>query len=151
MIFKNANESIWDHYKYDSLLEVDKKTEKSIKLKKNNRKNQTVKKNQLKFWKNRPVWFRFYKPETEKNRGKPKKPSQTEKPSQAGLNLFCPKKSNRTETSRFEPVLVFFQKKKSIWLLFLIKTELNRKWSPPFLMDHYNFIMKNLFFNWYKR
>jgi hypothetical protein len=65
---------------------------------------------------------------TVKNRGKPKKSSQTEKLSQADLNLFCPKKPNRTETSRFEPVLVFvFQKKISIWLLFFDKTELSRK------------------------
>ena len=126
MIFKNANESIWDHYKYDSLLGVGKKTEKPIKLKKNNWKNRTVKKNQLKFWKNRPVWFQFYKPETEKNRGKPKKPSQTEKPNQAGLNLFCPKKSNRTETSRFEPVLVFFQKKKIDLVTFF-----DKNWTEP--------------------
>jgi hypothetical protein len=41
---------------------------------------------------------------TKKNKAKPEKPSQT------GLNWFCPKKPNRTETSRFEPVLVFFFK-----------------------------------------
>jgi len=57
---------------------------------KNNWKNQTVKKNRLKFWKNRPV--RFYKHETEKTR---KNQSQTgknqakpKKPSQIGLNWF---------------------------------------------------------------
>jgi hypothetical protein len=60
-----------------------------------------VKKNRLKFKKNIPVRFWFYKPKTEKtepnpNRKKPeKKPSQTgKKPSQTG---FCPKKPNRTE------------------------------------------------------
>jgi hypothetical protein len=44
----------------------------------------------------------------EKNRAKPENPSQTG---------FCPKKLNRTETGRFEPVSVFF-KKYSVWLLF---------------------------------
>jgi hypothetical protein len=33
--------------------------------------------------------------------------------------------SNRPVSVRF-----FFQKKKSVWLLFLIKTEPNWKWSP---------------------
>jgi len=100
---------------------VSKKTGKSIKSrkqKKNNRKNQTVKKNRLnrlKFLKNRPVRFCFgfislklKKPnriQTEKTEPNRKKTSQTEKPSKAG---FCPKKPNRTETGRFEPVLVFF-------------------------------------------
>jgi len=84
-------------------LGVSKKTEKSIKLKKNNRKNRTVKKNRLKLKKNRSVRFGFIslKPEklnrtqTKKKFGK--KPSQNqakpEKPSQIG---FCPKKLNRT-------------------------------------------------------
>jgi hypothetical protein len=61
------------------------------------------------------VRFRFYKPKTKKtkpNRTEPKqkkqkKPSQTRKPSQTGLNRFLSKKPNRTETSRFEPVSVF--------------------------------------------
>jgi hypothetical protein len=67
------------------ILEVSKKTEKPIKLrkpKKNNWKNRAVKKNRLKFWKNWPVWFKFYKSETEKTKKNQKKPSQTEtKPS----------------------------------------------------------------------
>jgi len=76
-------------------------------------------KNRLEFWKNRPVWFQFYKSETEKtkpkkssqNRAKPektepkpKKRAKPKKPSQTGKNLakpvwtdFCSKKSNRTE------------------------------------------------------
>ena len=72
---------------------VSKKTEKPRKQKKN-QKNQTVKKNRLnrlKFWKNRPIRFRFYKPKTEKTEPNPnwkKNPSQTEKPSQTGLNWF---------------------------------------------------------------
>jgi hypothetical protein len=72
------------------------------------------------------VRFWFYKPktepnwiQTEKNRKKTEpKPSQTEKPSQTG---FYPKKPNRTETGRFEPVSVrfrFYFIKKSVWLLF---------------------------------
>jgi len=77
-------------------------------------------------------------PKPEKTEPKPRKPSQNRKnrakPVWTG---FCPKKTepNRTETGRFDPVSVrfrfFFQKKKiSVWLLFLIKTEPNRKWSP---------------------
>jgi hypothetical protein len=75
------------------------------------------------------------KPEkTESNRKKPsqtkpkpsqtrKKPSQTEKPSQTG---FCPK--NRTETGRFEPVLVFFYKKKfGLVTFFLYKNRIKSK------------------------
>ena len=62
---------------------------------KNNRKNRTVKKNQLKFWKNRPVQFGsvlVFKPETEKPSQIESKPSQTKpnrkKLSQTGLNRF---------------------------------------------------------------
>jgi hypothetical protein len=74
------------------------------------------------------IWF--YKPKTEKTEPNPnrKKLSQTgKKPSQAGKNRakpknqakpvwtgFCPKKPNRIETGRFEPVSVrfrFFYKK----------------------------------------
>jgi hypothetical protein len=83
------------------------------------------------------VWFRFYKQKTEKtepNRTetdkKPeKKPSQTEKTEPNQFEpVFALKKPNRTETGQFDPVSVFFSKKKiSIWLLFLIKTEPNQK------------------------
>jgi hypothetical protein len=69
--------------------------------KKNNQKNQIVKKNRLnrlKFWKNRLVRFWFYKPKTEKTEPKPKK-------NRAKL-VFVLK--NRTETGRFEPVSIFF-------------------------------------------
>jgi len=109
-----------------SLLGVFKKTEKPIKLrkpKKNNRKNQTVKKkrlNRLKFWKNRPVRFGFLSLEPEKpnrtgkkpekkpsqNRAKPEKtepkPSQTE-----------PNRKNRAKPkNRARPVWTgFFSKK----------------------------------------
>jgi hypothetical protein len=66
--------------------------------KKNNRKNRTVKKNRLKFWKNRPVRFRFYKSKTEKTEPNPnwKKPKKTE-PN---------RKIEKTESNRFEPVFV---------------------------------------------
>jgi len=82
----------------------EKKTEKSIKPrkleKKNNRKNRTVKKNRLKFKKkNKPVRFRFYKPETEKT-----KPNQT----QTGKKTE-PNRKNRA--NRFKPV--FFLKKQT--------------------------------------
>jgi hypothetical protein len=86
-------------------LGVSKKTEKPIKPRKQkkNWKNQTVKKNRLKFWKNRPVWF--YKPEIKKtepnqNRKNPEKPSQTRK----------------TEPSRFEPVFILKpNRNRSVW------------------------------------
>jgi len=116
------------------------------------RKNRTVKKNRLKFWKNRPDRFGFgfisLKPKksnrTETNQAKPKKtepnraktnpnrknraktePNQ-KKTSQTGKNRakpvwtgFCPKKPNWTETSRFEPVSVWFGFFYWVWLLFL--------------------------------
>ena len=66
------------------LVVVSKKTEKSIKSRKLEKK-QTVKKNRLEFLKNRPV--RFYKPETKKT-----EPSQTgknrAKPEPVSLNMF---------------------------------------------------------------
>jgi len=89
-----------------------------------------MKKNRLQFWKNWSIRFRFYKPETKKTKPNPtrKKPSQTGK---------------KISQNRFEPVFVlknqielnrnqsgFFKKQISVWLLFLIKTESNRKWSP---------------------
>ena len=71
----------------------------------------------------------------------PDRPVKTEtKPSQTGLNRakprqnrakpvwtgFCPKKPKPVGLTRFQ----FFFKKISVWLLFFIKTEPNRKWSP---------------------
>ena len=114
----------------------------------NRKKNRTEKKNRLNFWKNRPVRFGFgfitkkpKKPNRTEIEKKPeKKPSQTEKnraktekTRKTEPNRFEPvfalKKPNRTETGRFDLVSVrfrFFQKKNSVWLLFLIKTEPNR-------------------------
>ena len=71
-----------------------------------------MKKNRLKFWKNR----------TEPNPNR-KKPSQTwKKPSQNQAKLvwtgFCPK--NRTKTGRFKPLSVWFFLI-SVWLLFFDK------------------------------
>jgi hypothetical protein len=75
----------------------------------------------------RSVRFRFYKPKTKKIRteSKPKKPSKKKrvKPIWTG---FCSKK--RTEPNRNRFWLVFFLN--LVWLLFFIKTESNRKWSP---------------------
>jgi len=98
--------------------------------KKNNRKNRTEKKtrlNRLNFWKNRPVRFRFYKQKTKKtelNRNRQKTEPKPRKPSQNRKNRaklvwtgFCPKKPNRTETGRFDPVSVFFFKKKYFGLV----------------------------------
>jgi hypothetical protein len=59
------------------------------------------------------------------------------------LNRFCPKKPNRTETGRFELVSVFFLKKINL-VIFLIKTEPNRKWSP--LNDNINKSIKPIVF-----
>jgi hypothetical protein len=80
------------------------------------------------------VRFRFYKPETKKSEPNRiqteqnrKKPSQNRaKPVWTG---FFPKKLNRTEPKpvSLNQFRVFL---KSIWLLFFIKTEPNRKWSP---------------------
>jgi hypothetical protein len=88
---------------------VNKKTKKPIKLRKpekNNRKNRTVKKNRLKFLKNRPVRFGFSfitlkpkkpnrtEPNLKKNRAKPEKNrAKLKKPSQTGLNRFFFKKT----------------------------------------------------------
>jgi len=76
-----------------------------MKIKKNNWKNQVMKKNWLKFWKNQPVRFRFYKSETEQNRAElnpnKKKQKKTEPNWKNQIkpvwNSFCPKKLNRTE------------------------------------------------------
>ena len=108
----NANLQLSNLWK----LEVRKKTKKPRKSKKNNWKNRIVKKNRLKFWKNRLVWFRFYKSKTKKTKPNPnkKKPSQIiKKPSQIKKtepNRFEPVfvLKNRTEPDRFEPVSVFF-------------------------------------------
>jgi hypothetical protein len=75
---------------------------------------------------------------TEQNQKKPsqnrKKPSQNRenraKIRKTNPNRFEPvfAQKNRTETDRFDSVSVFFSKKKFlVWLLFLIKTEPNRK------------------------
>ena len=84
---------------------------KNNNWKNNNRKNRTVKKNRLnrlKFLKNRPVRFGsgFISLKPNRNEPKPEKNKKNwVKPVWTG---FCPKKPNRTETGRFEPVSVFF-------------------------------------------
>jgi hypothetical protein len=90
-----------------------------------------MKKKLIKILKKLTGSVQFYKP-------KPKKPNWTEpKPEKHRAKtepnwkhrakrfepVFCSK--NRTEIDQFEPVLVFFLN--SVWLLFLIKTEPNRK------------------------
>jgi len=120
---------------------VFKKTKKPIKprkpqkkLKKSNREKKPIKSIKILKKLTGSVRFRFFKSGTEKtepNQTKPK-PKKTEpKPSQTGKikpNWFEPVfvLKNRTETGRFEPVSVFL-KKNSVWLLFFIKTEPNRK------------------------
>jgi hypothetical protein len=89
----------------------EKKTEKLIKSrkpkkkkpKKPNRKKNRL--NRLKFWKNQPVWFWFYKQKTKKT--KPRKTGKKTEPNWFEL-IFVLK--NRTETSQFEPVSVFLKK-----------------------------------------
>jgi hypothetical protein len=119
---------------------VSKKTKKPEKPGKNNRKNLTVKKNQLnrlKFWKNRPVRFGFsFISLKSKNRTepKPKKPSQIgKKPSQLVWTGFCPKKPNRNRS--FWTSFGFFKKKIDL-IIFFIKTESNQEW--PLLVQTYD-------------
>jgi len=112
------------------------------------------------------VRFRFYNWKTEPNRTETdkkqsqnrKKPSQNRKTRAKPVwTGFCLK--NRTEPkpvglTRFRFGFGFFFKKKknSVWLFFLIKTELNRKWSPLILIvqaslyqKHYKTPNKNIF------
>jgi len=79
-------------------------------LSKGEQKNRIVKKNRLKFWKNRPVLNK------KKNQ---KKPSQTEKtdPKSSQTKKTKPNRfepvvvlKNRTEIGQFEPVSVFLKK-----------------------------------------
>ena len=107
------------------------------------------------------VRFRFYKQKTEpnrnrqktkNNRAKPKKPSQNrKKPSQNRFEpVFALKKPNRTETGRFDPVSVFFFKKKSVWLFFFIKTKPNRinmyvTHLNKYHLHSFNIIIKQIF------
>jgi len=66
-----------------------------------------------------------------KNRAKTRKNRAKTEPNRFEPVFSLKNEPNRTETGRFDPVSVFFSKKKfSVWLLFLIKTEPNRKWSP---------------------
>ena len=88
--------------------------------------------NRLKFFKNQPVRFQFYKSEIEKTELNPnrkktetnrKNRAKTEKTDPTGLNRFCPKKPNQTESKpvglnwfrfdfffKFNSVIFFFYK-----------------------------------------
>jgi hypothetical protein len=68
------------------------------------------------------VRFRFYKLEIEKIKPNRTQTGKTE-PNQFELVFFI---KNRTETDRFEPVLVFL-KKIGLVTFFFIKPKLNRK------------------------
>ena len=78
--------------------------------------------NRLEFWKNWPVWFWFYKPETKK-----KKPNQTQteknqaKPSQNRAKQKKPSKTEKTEPNRFEPIFVVKKQNwnQSVWTGFV--------------------------------
>ena len=113
--------------------------------KNNNRKNRTVKKNRLKFWKNRPV--RFFKPGTRKTKSNPnrKKPEKNRAKTELNRkNRANPEKNqaktektepnrfepvfalkNQTKTGRFEPVSVFLKKK------FSLVTSFDKNWTEP--------------------
>jgi len=100
-------------------LGVSRKTGKPIKPEKNNRKNRTEKKNRLNrlhFLKNRPVWFG------------------------SGFISKKPKKPNRTETGRFDPVSVrfrfFFQKKNIGLVTFFDKNRAGPKMITPNIHDN---------------
>jgi hypothetical protein len=58
------------------------------------------------------VRFRFYKPKTEKTEPNRTQTEKTRKKTEPNWyeQVFVLKKLNRTETGRFEPVLVFFLK-----------------------------------------
>jgi hypothetical protein len=94
------------------------------------------------------VRFRFYKQKTEPNRNRQKtekKPSQTGKIEPNRKNraktektkpnrfepVFALKKPNRTETGRFDPVSVFFQKKKFDLVTFFNKNRTETKMINP--------------------
>ena len=105
--------------------------------------------NRLKFWKNRPIRFQFYKPVTENTEPNPNrkkigkktkpKPTQTEKTEQnrknrpkTNPNRFCPKKPNRnqsvwTGSVRFQ----FFFFLISVWLFFFDKNWTELKMITP--------------------
>ena len=93
------------------------------------------------------VWFRFYKQKTNQTEPKPTK-NRKKNRAKTGKNRENRAKTGKTEPNRFEPVFAlkkqkpnrnrsvwpgfgfgFFSKKNSVWLLFFIKTEPNRKWS----------------------
>jgi hypothetical protein len=117
---------------------VSKKTEKLIKPRKLEKKiteKTEPKKKPIKILKNPVGSVRFYKQKTEKTepnrirKNREKTEPKPEKPSQNRFEpVFSLKKPNRTE---LKPVGLtqfrFFFKKISVWLLFLIKTEPNRK------------------------
>jgi len=133
--------------------------------KKNNRKNRTEKK-PIKFLKKPAGSVQFY---NQKNRTEPTK--NRKKPSQNGKNRakpvwtgFFPKKPNRTETGRFDPVSVrfrfFFQKKKFGLVTFFDKNRTESKMITPsplligkeiyFILYHY-FMKERYELRWPKR
>ena len=78
----------------------EKKTEKLIKSRKLKKKNRTVKKNRLEFWKNWPVRFGFISLKLKKpNWTEPKQKKNKKNPSQTG------KKLNQTEKTELKPSL----------------------------------------------
>ena len=133
-----------------------KKSNYREKIKNNNKKNRTVKKNQLKFWKNRPVRFGFgfisLKPKkpnqtqtgkkTEPNR---KKTSQIEKPSKTEKIEPNRVKTKSNRKNQAKPIWTGFclkkpnrtetgrfepvsvLKKNSVWLLFFNKNQIEPK------------------------
>ena len=78
------------------------------------------------------VWFRFYKPKTEKiepNRTQTgKKPSQTEKTKQNWFEqVFVLRNRTEPKLAGLNQFRFFLNKKNLVWLFFYIKTEPNWK------------------------
>ena len=162
------------------LLGMSKKTEKPRKLRKPEKKiTEKTKpwKKPIKILKKPTGSVWFYKLKTGKNelnqtqtKQKQKKPEPNWKKTEPNRKNRAKTKPNRkTEPIRFEPVFVlknqtepnrnqsvwtgfgffFFN---SVWLLFFIKNELNRKWSPLLLRYMFNYLTKISFlFLWIRK
>jgi hypothetical protein len=74
------------------------------------------------------IRFRFYKPETEKTKPNPNR-KKTGKKSRVKPVFLLKNEPNRNRSVWTS--FGFFFKIISVWLFFFIKTEPNRKWSPP--------------------
>jgi hypothetical protein len=117
---------------------MNKKIKKPIKLRKKiTKKKQNHEKNRLKFWKNLPVRFWFYKSKTEKtepnpNRKKPKKiePNRKKLSQNRAMPVwtgFVLKNRTKPKSVNLNQVRFFLRKNNFKLIIFLIKTEPNIK------------------------